>query len=137
MKRNDDMHRSLFSDPLSRNSTEDLDKSTLEYRKLSQKEIVKEAISWLKDGFYVQFAKDRDPSFRLKLTDSQLNSTIGCLVERLEELIENKKDIPPDFLAGLQSALGDIRTCSCCGPMSRENEALLTEKAEKAMELLQ
>ena len=128
MKRDDDMHRSLFSDLLSRNSTEDLHEYSLKFREMKPAELLEKAKIWLNTEFAMTFRKSESPN--------QVEDKFLSLVEKLKGMIESEGEIPPDFLAGLYSTLVDFRTCSCCGPMSKENEALLMTKIRKAEKLL-
>jgi hypothetical protein len=135
-KTDDDMHRSLFSDPLSHNSTEEMDKWTLEFRKMMPDELLKEAKEWIEIEFE-GFKKSKYERPSRESLGKNYGIIIGDLAEKLEKMVEEKKNIPPDFLAGLQSILGDVRTCSCCGSISKKAETALIEKAQKAQELLQ
>jgi len=135
VRENDDMHRSLFSDPMSHNSTTEMDKDTLEFRKMMPDKLLEEAKEWLETEF--EGFKESKYERGLEALGENYDAIIGNLTEKLKGMVEKKESISPDFLAGLQSLLGDIRTCSCCGSISREAETALTAKAQKAQELLQ
>ena len=129
MKENDDMHRSLFSDPLSRNSTKEMNEWTLKFREMNQEELFGE----IRDFIEIEFDGKERLMSDAQMTEQQYATTIGNLVDTLKTV---NSDINPDALAGTYTLLGDIRTCTCCGPMSQEEETLLTAKARKAEELL-